>query len=153
MPTEKPRSRLVWRGNKTVEEIVNRLRERERILLVLPAGFHHAMSVHLGREETHGSADIAYGDAALARIARVKGLRELSELREPLARAEMDVRVRTPPPQILFFPRDTATWSRTHHRRHSAAAREPAYRNAVPPLYSTVSASERISATQKGERS
>ena len=47
MPTEKPRSRLVWRGRKTVQEIVNRLHERERILLVLPAGFHHAVSVHL----------------------------------------------------------------------------------------------------------
>jgi hypothetical protein len=123
MPTEKPRSRLVWRGKKTVQEIVNRLHERERILLVLPAGFHHAVSVHLfGDGEMHDRADNAPGDAALERIARIKGLRELSALREPLARAGMTARVRTPPPQILFFPRDTATWRRTHHRRHPAAA-------------------------------
>ena len=36
MPTQKPRSRLVWRGKKTVQEIVNRLHERERILLCVP---------------------------------------------------------------------------------------------------------------------
>jgi hypothetical protein len=123
MPSEKPRSRLVWRGTKTVQEIIDRLHERKRILLVLPAGFHHAVSVHLvGDDETHGLADTAYGGAAFERIARIKGLRELSELREPLARAAMSARVRTPPPQILFFPRDSATWSRTHHHPHSAPA-------------------------------
>jgi hypothetical protein len=123
MPTEKPRSRLVWRGKKTVEEIVERLHRRERILLVLPAGFHHAVSVHLvGEGETHGGLNVAHGEAAFARIARIKGLRELSELREPLTRAGMSALVRTPPPQILFFPRDAATWTRTHHRPDSAPA-------------------------------
>jgi hypothetical protein len=123
MPTAKPRSRLVWRGTKTVQEIVNRLHERERILLVLPAGFHHAVSVHLvGDGETHGPANVACGDAAVERIARIKGLRELLELREPLARAGMSALVRTPPPQILFFPRDTATRRRTHHLRQPVTA-------------------------------
>jgi hypothetical protein len=123
MPIGKPRSRLVWRGKKTVQEIIDRLHERERILLVLPVGFHHAVTVHLvGDGEAYGAADIASGNAAFERIARIKGLRELSELREPLARAGMSARVRTPPPQILFFPRATATSLRTHHRRHPAAA-------------------------------
>jgi hypothetical protein len=39
MPAHKPRLRLVWRGKKTVQEIIDRLQERERILLILPAGF------------------------------------------------------------------------------------------------------------------
>jgi len=123
MPTQKPRLRLVWRGEKTVQEIIDRLHDGERILLVLPAGFHHAVSVHLAvNGEDHGATDVAFDDAALDRIARIKGLRELSKLREPLAHAGMAVRVRTPPPQILFFPKDSAAWRRTNYHSHAAAA-------------------------------
>ena len=123
MPTQKPRSRLMWRGKKTVEEIIDRLHNRERILLVLPAGFHHAVSVHLAADgEAHGPIDVAFDDAALERIARIKGLRELSKLRQPLARAGMGVRVHTPSPQILFFPRGSAASRRTNYHSHPAAA-------------------------------
>jgi hypothetical protein len=123
MPTQKPRTRLLWQGKKTVQEIVDRLHERQRILLVFPAGFHHAVSVHLAADdEGHGPVDVAFDDTALERIARIKGLREVSKLRQPLARAGMGVRVRTPPPQILFFPRDTGAWANARYQNHPAAA-------------------------------
>jgi hypothetical protein len=107
MPMHKPRTRLTWRGKDTVEEILSRLDKRERTLVVLPAGFHHAVSVSVsGDREVHGPVDVALDDAAFDRLVRIRGLRDLAKLREPLARAGMDVRVCTPPPRLRLVPRD-----------------------------------------------
>ena len=107
MPMQKPRARLRWRGKESVQEILSSFDKRDRVLLILPAGFHHALTVRLNAEGAmRGSVDITSDDTALERLAHIRGLRELTQLCEPLARAGMAVRVRTPPPQILFFPRD-----------------------------------------------
>jgi hypothetical protein len=110
MPMHKPRARLTWRGKDTVREILSRLHKRERTLVTLPAGFHHALTVSVsGNGEVYGPVDAALDDAAFDRLVRIRGLRELAELREPLAGAGMDVRVCTPPPRIRLVPRDTVT--------------------------------------------
>jgi hypothetical protein len=107
MPTQKVRARLRWKGKESVQEILARLDDRERMLLLLPAGFHHTVSVAVsGDRELHGPVDVALDNAAFQRLVRIRGLRALAELREPLADAAMDVRLRTPPPQILIIPQD-----------------------------------------------
>ena len=122
MPMKKVRARLRWKGSESVPEILSRLDERERVLLILPSGFHHAVSSSVGSEDAlHGPLDVALNDAAFERLVRIRGLSALAGLREPLARSGTSVRVRTPPPQILFVPRDRAVRHRTHHHSRPAA--------------------------------
>ena len=108
MPMEKPRVRLIWRGKETIREILRRLHEGHRVRVALPAGFHHTVCVQLaGDPRVDGPLDRVIDDAAFERLVRIHGLCELADLREPLARANIGVRVRTPPPQIILFPRAT----------------------------------------------
>src|SRR5690242_11310891 len=101
MPRQKIRVRLRWKGAESLPEILSRLRARERVLLVLPAGFHHALSVAAsGHDAMHAPLDIEIDEAAFERLVRLAGLRELAELRAPLAANGMTMRARTPPPQI-----------------------------------------------------
>jgi hypothetical protein len=111
---EKPRVRLTWKGHETVREIVSRLHERRRVLVALPAGFHHTVRVHLRDDHgMHGPVDMVLDEAAFERLAGIRGLAELAGLREPLARAGIGVQVRTPPPHILFFPRDERAFAKS----------------------------------------
>jgi hypothetical protein len=120
MPIQKVRTRLMWRGQETVQQIIDRLRKRERTLLVLPAGFHHAVNVSVrGDGAAHTWTDSTLDRAAFDRLVRIRGLRELAELREALEQTGMDVRVRTPPPQISFVPREKGMRRPTHAVRHA----------------------------------
>ena len=108
MPIEKPQARLIWRGKETVLEILSRLHEGHRVRVALPAGFHHTVCVQLaGDARVDGPLDRVIDVAAFERLVQIRGLREFADLRDPLARADIGVRVRTPPPQIILFPRAT----------------------------------------------
>jgi hypothetical protein len=123
MPIPKPRTRLFWRGKDTVEEILDRLHEREHTLVILPAGFHHALSVSVSADDRgHIPVDVVVDEAAFPRLARIKGLGELARLRVPLANAGMDMRVCTPPPRIRLIPRTRVVPRRTHCAGLAAAA-------------------------------
>jgi hypothetical protein len=119
MAMKKTRTRLMWRGQETVREILDSLHKRERTLLVLPAGFHHAVNVSVsGDEDAHAPTETTLDRAAFDRLVRIRGLRELAELREPLAEAGMEVRVRTPPPQLGFVPREEGMRRRMRDGHH-----------------------------------
>lgn len=105
MPVRKSGARLRWRGAETVREIAKRLGRHEEALVMLPPGLHHALLVRVGADErAHGLVDSTLDAESFGRLMRIQGLRELQEFREPLERAGMSVRVRTPPPQLLFVP-------------------------------------------------
>jgi hypothetical protein len=106
MPTEKTRAHLRWKGMETVQEILERLHERERLLIALPPGLHNALCVRLSaRGDMHAPVDVAVDDTAFESLTSISGLQDLAKLREPLARANMTLRVRTPPPRIVLAPR------------------------------------------------
>lgn len=123
MAREKIRVRLHWKGAESLPEILRRLRARERVLLILPAGFHHALSVAASQDDVlRAPLDIGLDEAGFERLVRIAGLRELAELRAPLAANGMTMRIRTPPPQILFLPRDRGIRRNTHHFSVAEAA-------------------------------
>jgi hypothetical protein len=106
---------LHWKGAESLPEILRRLRARERVLLILPAGFHHALSVAASRQDALSAPlDVGLDEAGFERLVRIAGLRELAELRAPLAANAMTMRIRTPPPQILFLPRERGVRRNAH---------------------------------------
>jgi hypothetical protein len=121
MPVPKARAGLRWRGAETVRELTERLSRRETAVVFLPPGLHHALSVRVGAgDAAHGPIDVTVNAEKFERLTRIKGLRELEAVREPLEREGMTVRLRTPPPQLLFVaraktPRSNAAhhWNRT----------------------------------------
>jgi hypothetical protein len=126
MPTRKIRTRLRWSGRDTVQEILRRLPAREHMVLTLPPGFHHAVTVAAGPDSAMRLlVDVALDDAALTRLTRIRGLRELALLRDALAQTDTGLRLRTPPPRILFVPRGTARQSHMRHGMRPAGLLEP----------------------------
>jgi hypothetical protein len=116
----KARAPLRWRGAETVREIAKRVGRGEQALVLLPPGFHHALCVRAGADErSHGLVDVALDAESFERLTHIRGLRELAALREPLERADMSVRLRTPPPQLLFVERETP---RRHQHHWNATA-------------------------------
>jgi hypothetical protein len=110
----KPQARLHWRGAETIREIAERLVKREKVTVLLPHGFHHALCVRVAAtERAHDLLDVTLDKQTFDQLTRIRGLRQLAELKTPLEEAGMEVRVRTPPPQLLFAPA-------TKRRRHSA---------------------------------
>jgi hypothetical protein len=118
MPMHKARARLRWRGAETVREIAKRATRGERALVLLAPGFHHALCVRSGAAAAaHGVVDVTLDAEAFARLARIRGLRDLEKLREPLERGSLSVHLRTPPPQLLFVPLAKPR-RRTLHQHH-----------------------------------
>jgi hypothetical protein len=114
---------LHWKGAESLPEILRRLRARERVLLNLPAGFHHALSVAASRHDAPSAPlDVGLDEAGFERLVRIAGLRELAELRAPLAANGMTMRIRTPPPQILFLPRERGVRRNAHDLSITEAA-------------------------------
>jgi hypothetical protein len=113
MAMHKGGARLRWRGAETVREILRRVNRGEQALVLLPLGLHHALCVRVGVDErAHGLSDATLDAERFERLTHIKGLRELEQLRGLVERASMNVRVRTPPPQLLFSAQDTG-------RRHA----------------------------------
>jgi hypothetical protein len=123
MPTHKARARLRWRGAETVAEIEKRLNRGEPTVVLLPPGLHHALSVRLRADHAaHGLDNVTLEGEGFDRLTRIRGLRELGALREPLKRAGMAVLVRTPPPQLCFVAPTTPRKRPAHHHWNRTAA-------------------------------
>jgi hypothetical protein len=120
---QKLRNRLFWRGEDTVQAILDRLHEREHTVVILPPGFHHALSTSVSADDVgHMFIDVAVDEAAFDRLAGIEGLGELARLRVPLLNAGMDMRVCTPPPRIRLVPRTRVAPRKAHCAAFSAAA-------------------------------
>ena len=126
MPMHKAGARLRWRGAETVREIVKRVNRGEQTLVLLPLGLHHAVCVRVGMDErAHGLSDATLDAESFDRLTHIKGLRELEQLHELLERASMSVRVRTPPPQLVFSAQETGrrhAWPQHHWNRTTELA-------------------------------
>ena len=120
MPLQKPSVRVSWRGEESLEQILAAMENGERILVTLPAGFHHAVTARLSEGSITGRIE-ATSVAALDSLALIQGLQELALLRGPAERAGMAVLVRTPPPQIVLYPEPTDDEGAGHARRTAAA--------------------------------
>jgi hypothetical protein len=121
MPLQKPSVRVSWRGEESLEQILTAMENGERILVTLPAGFHHAVTARLsGGSPITGRVE-ATSAAALDSLALIQGLQELALLRGPAERTGMAVLVRTPPPQIVLYPEPMDDEGAGHASRTAAA--------------------------------
>src|SRR5689334_9925368 len=123
MRIHKARERLRWRGTETVREIAKRLNRHEPTIVLLPHGLHHAVCVRTGADErSHGLAELTLDAESFERLTRITALHELEPLREHFNRGAMNIRLRTPPPQLIFVPRDTAGKEPMHQHHWSPTA-------------------------------
>ena len=98
---------LIWKGNETIRAARAAIAARTEVEVHLPANLHHSLYVqlyptaHPSRDE---KVDVRGGAELLARVGRIRGLGELTELEQMVAETQARVRVVSPGPKVLITP-------------------------------------------------
>jgi hypothetical protein len=96
-------SHLIWEGPPSIWQIIDNLERRKRTVLRLPTSYHPALSACLySHMRTRGRIDLIGDAELLARITAIDGLRELTQLVEPMQKAGARLRLRSPAPHLVF---------------------------------------------------
>jgi hypothetical protein len=96
-------SHLIWEGPPSIWQIIDNLERRKRTVLRLPTSYHPALSACLySHMPTRRRIDLIGDTELLARIAAIEGLRELTQLLEPMQKAGARLRLRSPAPHLVF---------------------------------------------------
>lgn len=99
-----PLIKLTWHGEATVESIPALLDQADRIQIVLPAEYNHALFRTLHPDAPDAaleSIDIDAGPEILDAVAKVNGLEALANLTTILDRAQASVTLQSPPTLII----------------------------------------------------
>lgn len=101
--------RLTWRGHETVETVQLLLLHATQIEIFLPQDYNHILFQTFHPLDTSSKLEINNlegGPELLENIAGIEGLKEFSELIDPLAELEASVHVFTPPAVVILIPRE-----------------------------------------------
>lgn len=97
---------FAWRGKQTVDDILNGLVPPNRVEIILPENYNHALFAALSPEAniTQAEALNIEGDVTLiSKVARLRGLEDLAALIEPLSALEATVTVLSPPRIVIVL--------------------------------------------------
>ncbi|MDT8385869.1 MAG: hypothetical protein RQ736_00005 [Thiogranum sp.] len=101
---KRPLVALTWHGHETVAAIPEMLEVTERIEVVLPADYNHALFRALHPRASSSDLeqlDVRGGPELLAQMARVNGLQELEILIDALHAARAQVQIVSPPMLVI----------------------------------------------------
>lgn len=104
---KEPLIRLTWHGHETVALIPKLLEEAERIEIILPFDYNHALYHALNPDAQAADfedIDNQGGPELLSQIATVSGLDELERLTEILRNVQASVRITSPPTLLITVP-------------------------------------------------
>jgi hypothetical protein len=96
---EEKKTRLLWRGNETIETILGLIQSPVCIEIDLPMDYHHALFSKLNPDAEQGSPeviDISGGPELLERIAVIKGLEYLKILVTRLSKTHTTIQLSDP---------------------------------------------------------
>lgn len=104
---KEPLIKLTWHGHETVAVIPKLLEEAEKIEIILPFDYNHALFRALhpdARAADFEDIDTQGGPELLSQMATVSGLEGLEELIEVLSGVHASVRVISPPTLLITVP-------------------------------------------------
>jgi hypothetical protein len=99
--------RLNWQGQQTIEAVQLLLLQAAQIEIVLPQDYNYILyqAMHpIDVSVRHEIDDLEGGPELLANIAKIEGLRELSELVDWLVELDATVHVFAPPAVVILIP-------------------------------------------------
>ncbi len=101
---KQPLVSLTWHGHETVAAIPEMLEVTERIEVMLPADYNHALFRALNPDASTADLeqlDVRGGPELLTEMARVNGLQELEMLIDALHAARAQVQIVSPPMLVI----------------------------------------------------
>jgi hypothetical protein len=104
---KEPLIKLPWHGHETIASIPSLLDKGDRIEILLPSNYNHALFrvLHPGEPPAQlEEIDVSGGPELLAKIATVTGLEEFATLTQTLASADARVQVVSPPKVLITLP-------------------------------------------------
>ncbi len=96
---------MAWKGQESIQPILETLQHDGFVKFHLPESYHHALFVHMYPEASPGqveTVDVESGVDLLARMAQIESLEPIAGLIEPLQAMGYIVRITSPSPTVLI---------------------------------------------------
>lgn len=96
---------ITWKGQKSIQPILETLRQNGTVMFHFPESYHHTLFVHMYPEAPPGQAetvDKESGVDLLARISKIKSLEHIAGLIEPVQAMGCTVKLTSPTPTVLI---------------------------------------------------